>query len=134
MKTGIEKFTDIIDKKLCKHLIDYLETNIEYAVDRHHGQDYENVECKQTVLPNLSDLDIEVKKSMYKITDEYAKIYKWFGCHSDSGYQLRKITGKTKLHVDNIFTNNVETRNKLRIISDICILMNNIIPFRWRAS
>tara|TARA_Y100000401_G_scaffold89417_1_gene74950 strand:+ start:220 stop:777 length:558 start_codon:yes stop_codon:yes gene_type:complete len=125
VKTGIEKFTDIIDKKLCIQLIDYLETNIEYAVDRHHGQNYENVECKQTVLPNQSDLDLQVKKSMYKITDAYAKIYKWFGCHSDSGYQLRKITGKTKTHVDNIFTNNVQTRNKLRIISVIIGLNND---------
>ena len=75
MKTGIEKFTDIIDKKLCIQLIDYLETNIKYAADRNHGQDYENVKCKQIVLPNQSDLDLQVKKSMYKITDAYAKLY-----------------------------------------------------------
>ena len=76
MKTGIEKFTDIMDKKTCSELINFLENNIELAADRNHGQNYENVECKQIVLTSGSDLDLEVKKSMYKITDGYAKNYK----------------------------------------------------------
>ena len=119
MKTGIEKFTNIIDDETCSALIKYLEDNIEDSLDRHHGQDYENVQCRQLLLPNGSYLDQTVKKSMFKVTDNYADLYEWFGCHSDSGYQLRKITGNTQQHVDNIYTNAICDRHKLRIISVI---------------
>ena len=65
MKTGIEKFTNIIDDETCSALIKYLEDNIEDSLDRHHGQDYENVQCRQLLLPNGSYLDQTVKKSMF---------------------------------------------------------------------
>jgi|TARA_R100000388_G_scaffold17797_1_gene13793 hypothetical protein len=118
-KNGIEKFTNIMDDQTCIDLINFLEDNIENAAECHHGQNYENVECKQLILATGSDLDEAVRKSMFKITDKYADMYPWFGCSSDSGYQLRKITNKTLCHVDNIFTNCVNNRHKLRIISVI---------------
>ena len=101
MKTGIEKFKNIVDNETCDLLIQHLENNIEQTEDLQHSKG-NNVICKQLVLPPKSELDQRVYNIIKNVLDEYYKKYPAFVATGDTGYQLRKISGETRKHVDNI--------------------------------
>tara|TARA_Y100000401_G_C8295159_1_gene210927 strand:+ start:517 stop:1074 length:558 start_codon:yes stop_codon:yes gene_type:complete len=99
MRNGIEKFTDILSKETCKLLIQHLEANIDMAQNCVYTET-NNVQCYQLYLDQGSDLDSSVFKGIQKVLKEYCELYPHFHADSDMGYQLRKIYGATRLHVD----------------------------------
>jgi len=101
MKTGIEKFKNVIDPDTCDLLIKYLEDNLHESIDLdyRHGQ---NVICKEITLQPHTELDMIVFEIIGNVAKKYKEKYSFFQARGDTGYQLRKITGKTREHVDNI--------------------------------
>ena len=101
MKTGIEKFKNVINPDLCDSLITYMDLNLPNSVNKIHDI-HNNVICKEIVLPQQSDLDAAVYEVIENVIVLYKEKYSHVAYKGDTGYQLRKITGKTRLHVDNI--------------------------------
>ena len=107
MKTGIEKFENVISDETCDLLINHIENNMDMAAnlkyEDHDVNSFNNVICRQLILKKNSALDNLVYKSIAKVGCLYAEKYKLFTCTGDSGYQLRKISGKTREHTDGIY-------------------------------
>ena len=101
MNTGIEKFKNVIDPDTCDLLIKYLEDNLHESIDLvyRNGQ---NVICKEITLQPHTELDTIVFEIIGNVVKKYKEKYSFFQARGDTGYQLRKITGKTREHVDNI--------------------------------
>ena len=99
MKTGIEKFENAMNPDVCDLLIKHLEDNLHNCFDMNHGNK-QNVICKELMLQPHTELDNMVFKSIEKVLEKYGEMYPFFRVHCDTGYQLRKITGKTREHVD----------------------------------
>ena len=116
MKTGIEKFTNIVDNETCNLLIQHLENNIDQTEDLQYNE-YNNVICKQLTLLPLSELDQRVFKIINNVVEEYYKKYHTFVATGDVGYELRKISGQTREHIDNIYDDNAP--DKFRNVSII---------------
>ena len=55
-----------------------------------------------------------VFETIEKVVNKYAEMYPFFRVHSDVGYQLRKITGYTRVHVDR--NPDIEDRRNVSII------------------
>ena len=102
MKTGIEKFENIVDEDLCDLLIKNFEDNIDQSVEQKYSVGY-NVICRQLMLPRC-ELDDRVFKIITNVIRKYQQEYKYFHATGDTNYQLRKITGKTREHIDNIYS------------------------------
>ena len=119
MKTGIEKFTNILDDETCNLLIQHLENNIDQTDDLQHSDD-NNVICKELLLQGKSELDNRVYKSVNNVLEKYYQKYPTFVATGDTGYQLRKITGETKSHIDNVYV-----QNNIRTVSVILGLNND---------
>jgi predicted 2-oxoglutarate/Fe(II)-dependent dioxygenase YbiX len=70
-----------------------------------------------------------IDKKLYKIIGDICKkLFIDFGikCQGDSGYCLRKIYGETRIHSDNIFSDNTNKDiNKIRNMSLIINLNDN---------
>lgn len=121
---GIEKFKNVIDEKLCKKLITYLEDNIEIAYDmKHSNEQRNNVICKQLYVPD--HLDKEVMACIHIVAEQYAKLYNWFGCSGDVGYQLRRISGNTLIHADGVWGARKKDIKEVRTVSIILGLNSN---------
>ena len=101
MKTGIEKFKNVIDSNTCDLLIKHLEDNLDHSIDLTH-RDRQNVICKEITLEPHTEIDNVVYKVIAKVSESYKKKYPFFRVRGDTGYQLRKITGNTREHIDNI--------------------------------
>ena len=101
MKTGIEKFKNVIDSETCDLLINHLEDNIHNAVTTEHSEG-QNVISKEIKLQRHTELDNLVLETVGKIAALYADKYHLFGANGVLPSQLRKITGNTKYHVDGI--------------------------------
>lgn len=117
MKTGIEKFKNIVDKETCNLLIQHLENNIDKTEDVSYNSG-NNVICKELVLTPKSELDQSVHKILENVLEKYFKKYPSFVATGDTGYQLRKISGATREHVDNICDPKLAP-DKLRTVSVI---------------
>jgi len=119
MKTGIEKYKNILSDKTCDLLIEHLETNLDNA----ENLDYTsggNIVAKEILLQKGTALDNLVWEGIKTIMTNYKKDYKYFLGFRDQGYQLRKITDKTKEHIDSVIsyqTNHDET--DIRTVSAI---------------
>ena len=116
MKTGIEKFENIISDETCDLLINHIEDNMDKAADMKYVDDgislrSNNVVCRQLFLETHSELDNLVYECIQKAASMYAERYKYFLADGDTGYQLRKITDKTYEHIDNIYTDGTKARN-----------------------
>tara|TARA_B100000424_G_scaffold197856_1_gene154997 strand:- start:110 stop:634 length:525 start_codon:yes stop_codon:yes gene_type:complete len=101
MLTGIEKFKDVVDTDLCDSLIRVMNLNIPNSLNRVHSQG-QNVICREINLQLHSELDSAVFDVIGKVIELYKEKYPFFRVSGDTGYQLRKITGDTRIHVDNI--------------------------------
>ena len=101
MKTGIEKFKNVIDSETCNLLINYLEDNLHDAVDLSHS-DVQNVIGKEIKLQRGTELDSIVHEVVLKVATLYTQQYDRFGANGVLPFQLRKITGNTQYHIDNI--------------------------------
>ena len=99
MKTGIEKFKNVIDSDTCDLLIKHLEDNLHHSMDLTHT-DRQNVICKEITLQPHTEIDNVVYKVIVKVVELYKEKYPCFQVRGDTGYQLRKITGNTREHVD----------------------------------
>ena len=99
MKTGIEKFKNVMDVETCNLLIKHLEDNLHNSIDFTHS-DKQNVVCKEIMLEPNSELDTMVLKTIQKALASYSQKYPFFQGRARTGYQLRKITGNTRVHVD----------------------------------
>ena len=56
MKTGIEKFKNVIDPDTCDLLIKHLEDNIHHSIDLSH-RNRQNVICKEITLQPHTEID-----------------------------------------------------------------------------
>ena len=99
MKTGIEKFKNVMNPDTCDLLIKHLEDNLDKCDDLNHSNK-QNVVCKEITLQPNSVLDTMVSKTIEIPLGSYAKKYAFFRGRARTGYQLRKITGNTRVHVD----------------------------------
>jgi hypothetical protein len=99
MKTGIEKFKNVMNPDTCDLLIKHLEDNLDKCDDLNHSNK-QNVVCKEIMLEPNSELDTMVLKTIEKVLASYARKYPFFQGRARTGYQLRKITGNTRVHVD----------------------------------
>ena len=99
MKTGIEKFKNIMDVKTCDLLINHFEDNLHNSIDFTHS-DKQNVICKEIMLQPHTELDTMIFKPIEKVLGKYSEMYPHFRVRRDTGYQLRKRTGNTRAHVD----------------------------------
>ena len=115
MRTGIEKFKNVISDETCDLLIEHLEQNIDNTFDREYAYGM-NVICRELILENNTDLDHLVYDCMQTIGSMYADKYRYYNASGDTGYQLRKITGKTREHIDNIHTYDSRIRNTSVVI------------------
>ena len=104
MKTGIEKFKNVMDPDTCDLLIKHLEDNLDKCDDLNHSNK-QNVVCKEIMLQPNSVLDTMVSKTIEKVLGAYAEKYAFFRGRARTGSQLRKITGNTREHIDNITKN-----------------------------
>ena len=95
---GIGKFTNVVSDELCKKLRNYHTENIDQACDKKHD-DIENTICKELYILE-GPLHVEIQKCLIDLAQRYAKMYPYFRCFGDTGYQLRKLTGNTRRHVD----------------------------------
>ena len=118
MKNVIKKFKGVIDDETCDLLIKHIEKNIDTCMDLNwNAESRNNVICKQLYLQQQSDLDTRVFNVINNVITKYGELNPNFYATGDSGYALRKISGKTKLHYDDIF--NGPTYKGLRNISII---------------
>tara|TARA_R100000353_G_C6503354_1_gene194715 strand:- start:7 stop:567 length:561 start_codon:yes stop_codon:yes gene_type:complete len=99
MRNGIEKYTDILSKETCQLLVQHIEANIDKALKRDFSE-VNNVKCYQLYLEQGSDLDNRVFKGMQTVLKDYCELYPYFHVDNDMGYQLRKVFGETREHVD----------------------------------
>tara|TARA_Y100000401_G_scaffold85772_1_gene71047 strand:- start:49 stop:588 length:540 start_codon:yes stop_codon:yes gene_type:complete len=99
MKTGIEKFKDVIDSETCDLLTTYIENNLDQFEDMQYTKT-QSVICKEYLLDNGCELDDAVYKVVNKVALMYKEKYPYFVAGGDTGYQLRKITGATRQHTD----------------------------------
>lgn len=115
MKTGIEKFKDVLDSDTCNSIVNIIEFNLHKAKDLIHGKG-QNVIAKELFpIQEFSvELDQLVVNATQKCMEEYHKKYPYFNCYSDVGFALRQITGATRQHVDN--TKSEDNRNVSLII------------------
>ena len=99
MKTGIEKFKNVMNPDTCDLLIKHLEDNLHNSFDLNHSNK-QNVVCKEIMLQPHTEFDTMIFKPLEKVLGKYSEKYPHFRVRSDTGYQLRKITGNTREHVD----------------------------------
>ena len=102
MKTGIEKYSNVISDETCDLLINHIEENMDKTEDRIYRPN-QNVICREMLLEPHSKLDNLVYQSIQTAGTMYADKYRRFNGSGDTGYQLRKITGKTIEHIDGIY-------------------------------
>ncbi len=100
MTLGIEKYQNILTDDTCNLLIEYFENNIDQAEDLNHS--HGNICCKEILLQKDTLLDNLVWEGIKTVMTNYKKQYKYFLGFQDQGYQLRKITGQTKEHIDSV--------------------------------
>lgn len=99
MKTGIEKFKNVIDSDICDLVIKYIEDNTDQLENMEYTKT-NNVICKQCILEQGCELDSLIYKVVNKVILMYKEKYSWFNATGDTGYQVRKITGATREHTD----------------------------------
>lgn len=104
MKTGIEKFKNVFSDKTCDQIVKYIEDNLEQAKDFDIYDQNNNVICQELYPTKGSELDNTIYKVISQICSLYSKKYSHFTANSDTAYQLRKISGKTREHVDGVTT------------------------------
>jgi len=108
-------FEDIINDEFCKELIQFIESNKDHFEEEILGTHY-NVECFNLYLEvlkkkldsnNLSSI-LEIDQKIFLIIGQIIialhAILMGFNGKEDSGYNLRKIFGGTKIHTDSITT------------------------------
>lgn len=106
-------FEDIITDEFCKEVIQFIESNKYQFIEEIPGTFY-NVECfnlyleelkKKQDLNNLSSV-LEIDQKIFLIIGQIINalhaILMGFKGKEDSGYNLRKIFGGTKIHIDSI--------------------------------
>ena len=119
MKNVIKKFKGVVDDETCDLLIKHIEDNIDTCMDLDWNTEiHNNCICKQMYLEQQSNLDTRVFNVINNVINKYADLNPYFYANGDSGYALRKISGKTKLHYDDIF-GGPTYGNALRTISII---------------
>ena len=108
-------FEDIINDEFCKELIEFIESNKDQFKEEILGPHY-NVECfnlyleefkkKQDLnnLPSVLEIDQKIFSIIGQIINALHAILMGFKGKEDSGYNLRKIFGGTKIHTDSITT------------------------------
>ena len=104
MKTGIEKFKNVFSDKTCDQIVKYIEDNLEQAKDFDFYDPHNHVICQELYPTKGSELDNTIYKVINQICSLYRKKYSHFTANSDTAYQLRKISGKTREHVDGVTT------------------------------
>ena len=88
MKTGIEKFKNVIDPDTCDLLIKHLEDNLHHSIDLSH-RNRQNVICKEITLQPHTEIDNAVYTVISKVVKLYKEKYPFFQVRGDTGYQVR---------------------------------------------
>ena len=117
---------NVLPDHLCNFIIKYINDN--NAMLKERGIEYgNNVECKYLTLfdmkklkiPYSADLDRAIFSAISHLLKKLKNICGRFGGIQDNGYTLRKIFGKTHLHIDGVYG---ENRNLIRCMSIIIVL------------
>ena len=99
MKTGIEKFKNIIDPDTCNFIVKSIESSIDSATDA-SWEIGQHVIAKE--LPVVSvELNSIIHNSISKAVEQYRDMYTHLKISRDTGFNLRRISGATREHVDN---------------------------------
>ena len=111
--TGIFVYKNSIESELCERLIklykDHKDTPLLLKED--YGHLY-NVKCNYIQTQFFPEIDNELVKVVHKILIRAMQDNPHLCCSEDSGYVLREIYGKTRLHIDSVLDPNKPTKGR----------------------
>jgi hypothetical protein len=99
-KTNIYVIKDVFDKKFCNNLISLMN---ESKQEKLSFSDHNNVECFNIQNFNHTEITNEIIKKFTHIIKIFGSLVKGFNSNSFSMFELRKVYGITRNHVDGIF-------------------------------
>jgi hypothetical protein len=131
---------DILNEEECNKFKLFIDSMDDFKEKRTICQG-NNVECYSVHMDNLKkNPGVIINIPLLKIVTEYDKkmfdiihqtletlkhINPYLKCDADSGYELRKVFGKTKLHIDSIKSSNGGYVGFVRCMSIIIALNDN---------
>jgi len=114
-KKQIFLFDDAIPEETCNKYINLLDNTPD--LDEEKWGDNTNVQCKFLPSPPTKEMDDEIYQIVTRIASKVQKCNPSVKISTDSGYQLRKIHGETRLHSDGTQPSCDETRSMSLIIA-----------------
>ncbi len=119
----VKVFHRIVPPSLCQLLIDTYDKDEDLAQEEVYGKGH-NVQANYLLLnnPKYKSLDEKVFKIVDKVVNKLRELDKFITISGSVTYQLRKIYGATRLHVDGPLC---PTTNQLRNVSLIMALNSN---------
>jgi hypothetical protein len=111
--TNIYIIENMIDESLCNSIIDSINESLLENIPIKKGQ---NVECYKVIELKTKGLDGVLCKIIVNIIEIIKIICPKITISSCSPYELRKVYGETKLHIDGVF-GNTETKTDIRSIT-----------------
>ena len=120
---------ELISHELCNELINYINKTNDYKIEKWELN--RNVNCKYIHINDIKEKEVKDKfdNDIYKIINfiiNYLNSEYNITCSGDSGYNLRKIYGPTRLHKDGINIEPIDNRyipiKKIRNMSIIIAL------------
>jgi hypothetical protein len=106
-KKQIILFDDVIPEETCNKYINLLDNTPD--LDEEKWGNNTNVQCKYLPSPPTKEMDDEIYQIVTRLASKIQKYNPSIKISTDSGYQLRKIHGETRLHSDG--TLSVPSRN-----------------------
>ena len=121
---GINVYKDAIKPEFCNTLINLLKQHRNSPIlGNEVYTDRSNVCCNFLMTTQFKSIDKKLLDVIYGILDRAVIDNKYLHCTGDSGYQLREVYGRTKLHIDNVYDPN--NPNKARNLSIIIALSSD---------
>lgn len=120
-KKQIFLFDDVIPEETCNKYINLLD-NTQDLYEEKWGKKT-NVQCKFLPSPPTGEMDNEIYQIVTRLASKIQECNPSIKIDTDSGYQLRKIHGETRLHSDGTIPG--ESHDKPRCLSLIIALNDN---------
>ena len=107
-KKQIFLFDDVISEETCNKYINLLDNTLDLYEET--WGDNTNVQCKYLHPPPTKEMDDEIYQIVTRIASKIRECNGSVKISTDSGYQLRKIHGETRLHSDGILPHKSDTK------------------------